>query len=833
MTDDNQNSYLTSLLTITYSGATGYIIKGRQGASIGVIMSIADQYLINNNNFITQYYDKNYLTLYLYWYCSFRKGISAFGVVSSPFTKDITAFNLIASSLTKVIADFSFITPSFLKATFPKKITDQHIKSTILLITSAALPALQTVLADDFLDFKEKTLIPLKSLNLVNKIYNKDNIFSKDNLARSGRALFKDPLNAFVVVKNNFYKFYENKFQTSFVTIFGLSIVNELINYYLYRKLLGNDVNDIFSKLIMQDESGFGKLKKTSNELELSFETLTPTQIFIIFLKNNKKPFKATEHKMHKFMHENFLYLGRYVKFISLYGFGIFLDSWFKEYINNQKKILINVLFDNSQNITREHEKNHQGKTLLSVTKNIFTQHTKDITNAFGAAFKITEIASDTFKSLSSYQIIMTHTPEIFLYHVSTLGITQPLLKGYLSDSRNNSQDLLDTDILDRQNTQALVSNIESIILGDALDYNFDKYTTIIKKRNGCYAKESGILLNIDYLKKYEKISSVLIGSPYLLYKFIKDGSLLVNLFNILSSSNQLMSFYSYNILSKIGSTKEEISLSNLESFYNVINKKEDNPIIYTVNNQKKIIYSNYSVYKENVMISHVENLEFNLSKKYLVTDNNLIYFYKNLKKSLYTPFSSSGEVSIAHKARKGLTIIYIDQNPYFPENLTLLEAIYFPKRFDSFSTKESKALKQKIINLFSQFQNKQNDHLELISDLHNSNFRLKSEQTKKIFIIRAILHEADIIIMDDTLTGLERSQVESIQSAIDIYLPGVTIFSFEKNPINHNSFYDYIVSYENGEFIQTPIGISNLSELYIEKLAIQGNCSAIISNFH
>jgi hypothetical protein len=817
---------LTSTFTIAYTGSTGYINGGLQGLISTGSISIIDQYLINN-----QYYNKNYLSLYSYWHHLFAYGIKG-------------------TTLT---------VKAIFKATLPMKDVDGNIDRMANALIYI-LPAFQTHFANDFLDLKEKTLVPMQALSLINKIYDKDNALSTDNRNKLYQDLCKNPSNAHVTIGNYLYKIYENNFQTSYIKIFALSIANEGINYIITRYLLGDNINDIFSKFVIRDKLPFEVLQSITFQqiLDVIFKQKTEETEPMPLIK--RQPSAVLLEKIDKKCKERFLdqesnveqmkqisseiiseiihdstknYAWGVFKFSALFGLRIFSDSYLKKYVSKERQKIQTILINNSQNITKNYEQDHQGKTLLSSHKDIFIQHNKDISNAFGVAFKVNEIAADSIKSLSSYQMVMSNIPELFIYNAIASPIIQIFLQRYLDHSRKISKELSAMEALEKQISYSIANNIESIKLGDGLNHIFDKQINITCSKSQLYTEETNIPIDIESLKQYEYLYYVVIGSPYLFFKFTQSPELFtMSLFNILSSTNQIMLFNLYNIRSKIGTTKEEISLFNLESFYNIINKPEENPTIYTTNYQdNEIIYSNYSVYKGNLTIIHVENLAFNLSKKHLIKDHTLVYFFKNLKKALFTPFSSSGVISIPKPTGQDLTTIYIDQNPYFPEGLTLLESIYFPKRLDNLSEEEVKDLRIKIIDLFSKFTNGKNDHIEAISDLHNHNFKLKPEQAKKSLIIRAILHNADIIIMDETFTGLDSRSVKEIQTAINFYLPNVTIFSFDKHPINNSLFYNYEVSYDNDTFVQTEIKPDYSVAIYEEvEVVIQGNCQ-ITSN--
>ncbi|MCH9633619.1 MAG: hypothetical protein S4CHLAM7_03500 [Chlamydiae bacterium] len=88
-----------------------------------------------------------------------------------------------------------------------------------------------------------------------------------------------------------------------------------------------------------------------------------------------------------------------------------------------------------------------------------------------------------------------------------------------------------------------------------------------------------------------------------------------------------------------------------------------------------------------------------------------------------------------------------------------------------------------------------------LAAKLDSEEVQLSGGQCKKIGIIQAILAQPDLLIMDETFTGLDQNSLIKCQKALKKYLPNclflVVDHHIEDN--NFDQFYDFEVNFANG----------------------------------
>jgi ABC-type Mn2+/Zn2+ transport system ATPase subunit len=84
----------------------------------------------------------------------------------------------------------------------------------------------------------------------------------------------------------------------------------------------------------------------------------------------------------------------------------------------------------------------------------------------------------------------------------------------------------------------------------------------------------------------------------------------------------------------------------------------------------------------------------------------------------------------------------------------------------------------------------------------------LSGGQAKKIAIIQAIVNKADIYILDETFTGLDKESLMNVQFILKSMIENATflIVDHHAQDNNYNNFYDSEVHFTNGSAFEREI---------------------------
>jgi ABC-type uncharacterized transport system fused permease/ATPase subunit len=160
-----------------------------------------------------------------------------------------------------------------------------------------------------------------------------------------------------------------------------------------------------------------------------------------------------------------------------------------------------------------------------------------------------------------------------------------------------------------------------------------------------------------------------------------------------------------------------------------------------------------------------------------------------------------SGE--IIYSAESINEVFSVPQSDYFPLKKSLIEAICYPNTCSEYSRNKISLLLRKsgLANLINR--------LDEVGDFTNT---LSGGQKKIMKIISAILASPRILLLDETLTGLDNEIAIVIQKLIKDYLPNTTVLvvdhSIDENnrKINGKDFYDDVLEFTNGTIEQYSI---------------------------
>lgn len=269
-----------------------------------------------------------------------------------------------------------------------------------------------------------------------------------------------------------------------------------------------------------------------------------------------------------------------------------------------------------------------------------------------------------------------------------------------------------------------------------------------------------------------------------------------------MSKINQLVQWNSYYLQTII---EIELNSDRLRSIIDNFAKHKDRErrltISYDSTNDRFIEISGLTMsYQsesgDNNLITDVTKLTLERGKTYAIrggTGSGKSTFLAKLRGIDSDQVKVKGTVNFA--VADATKVVLIPQQDFFPMNKSLLETICYPKQVND--SDRSK------INILLQAANQAGlaDRLDEVTDFNKS---ISGGQKKVIKIISAILHRPDVLLLDETLTGLDNDICTAIQELIKKYLPNTTILvvdhTIEANNRNVNGkpFYDEILDFSN-----------------------------------
>ncbi|MBN3534485.1 ABC transporter ATP-binding protein [Mycoplasma procyoni] len=189
--------------------------------------------------------------------------------------------------------------------------------------------------------------------------------------------------------------------------------------------------------------------------------------------------------------------------------------------------------------------------------------------------------------------------------------------------------------------------------------------------------------------------------------------------------------------------------------------------------------------------------------------------------KTIIDAFSSyQGEVLIDgkdHRSEEAKSKIgYVPENALFPKGLTSFEYLVYLAELSKIKRQDAK---QKIDELLEKFG---------ILELKNKKpYSFSSGQKKKILLIQALIHDPEILILDEPAANLDPSaRYELFKILTDLNKAGKTIFISSHILKEIDEFTSYVTLIHKGKiYYHGPKNEKTLEELFYEKV-IKTDCN-------
>ncbi len=633
---------------------------------------------------------------------------------------------------------------------------------------------------DDFFDFKERLEIPIDAFCTLNRFFDDRNILSHQEVEKIYSAFKKDPSKAFDLIVEDVTALYQNEFFMLSLKSQSLSLLQVALDTYFLAILAGYGSNFIYTWVVSNKLS-------SSNLSSLPSKALWEGSSIIGLLALKLGAEFAISSKQTSLMME--LCNRVYDKSV-----GALIEK------GNGRKVLAT----------------EKGKQIVQFLANdLFTL-------LFDGVYKLEETLTGITSALYSFRSIINMAPDAFLPYMLTLLPLQKLLAKLGERSKVIAEDYSENKMKLWMTMGDITQNIESINLRDGDDFVKEKYSDLLSK-DGKLTKETQFIRMV--LRKSKDFASTLHNLSDMLFLGLKviSGELTpAQLTTFKTSMDNIYSFLSSNLQFQLNNKDLMLSKSRIDQFFEIIEAQSaTSKVSRSTNAQDRVIFKDYVLRLEGEEIIKIDHFEFDSGKNYAITGKSgcgktstLI----DLKAGVEGALTSEGEISMYSKGDQQAQVMFLDQNLYLPPESTLLESICFPKVLAELSKDEALEFKQKVLSLFDElemepFVEAESTESTLVSNLDSQNFTLSGGQKKKIGIIQAILASPDVLIMDETFTGLDPNSLIKCQTALNHYLPDTLILSVDHHAEdnNYNGFYDSSVNFSEGTIEEMQLSSKSL----------------------
>jgi ABC-type dipeptide/oligopeptide/nickel transport system ATPase subunit len=610
-------------------------------------------------------------------------------------------------------------------------------------LIAAAAPAI-SYLTDDFLNVKEKINIPLESFVTLNQLFDEKGIISKAEAVKIYNQMLEDPYGAFETIKNDCYEALNNPFLMNFLTISGINIFNIGASNYLLNRL-GTYNNGLYINNL---------LTYSSQGATATTTLLDNGKVMLLFLGGKQIIDFFTSIKINSLYNEQFELVTEKITKLILTG-------------SNGHKLAAS----------------EEGKTILNKV------NMDSYFLIFEGADKLNTFIKDSSKAVVSLNNIMKLAPDTFAPYAISLIPYEIFLNHLAEETKIVSDNLTLAEIYMWELKSHINKNIQQISVRDGSEFTQNKLFKALNEKNDLTKQKDFLAKMKNGAYEADVTLNNIIDVFVLGSKFLNNEIALNKIPVVKNSINDLYTFLSSNLEFELQNQVLLQSRERMNRLFEIISTKDESNITRIHNEEGKIIFENFSINLDEKNIVTIDYLEFEPGKNYAITGRSGCGKTSTLtatKEDVLGDLHVNGTVSTPLINGKPVKIMFIDQKVYLPFKSTLLETIYFPNTLPTDLTEYEK-VRSFIIELMKeleidQFINDPGNEKGLLSRLDKTDFKLSGGQEKKVAIIQAIQNKPDILIMDETFTGLDKHSLYLVLKALDKYLSGM------KLSIDHNA---------------------------------------------
>ena len=645
------------------------------------------------------------------------------------------------------------------------------VSITASLVTGLGLSYLST----DFLDFSEKLDLPIESFFMINKMFDDRKILSSDEGARIITLFKKSPAQALIEVKKDIEELYQNEFFCTFVKSTATSLFEVYFNYLFISYLATYSKNLYIVNLLTNHQ---GKLKN------LSLKSL-------LFLDNKHVKNLVADA----------------TKVISIYFAKALFDTIFEVIQNtvsvNQYQIVLkksNEILTTGHNGTKVSE-DPKGSELI---KNLTPDLTKLI---YRGSDRVKYVLRDSYSAYKALLTISTIAPDAIAAYAMSLIPTQYALQYISKQSMALARQLAHHEIKFWDIKFDIAKNIKTIDLRNGHAFAQNQYSQVLDGQSSVQKALNYYDTGKKAIEKINEIFAKVIDTIYFGTKFANKQIEIGQIPIIKQSLDDISGFILSNLNLQINNKEVTLAKERLDQLFSIISRKDSHLLKRTKSDHNAITLRNYALNLGDKKLVSTDQFVFEEGKRYAITGYSgcgKSSTLRDLKQGVFGELNSSGEIVTSYQMDKASEVYFIDQNVYFPTNVSLFEAACFPKILSQFSQEEIVLLREKVVLLFKEFNIDSFVHLDsdngLLAKLDSTSFVLSGGQEKKVAIIQAIINNPKVLIMDETFVGLDPQSLQIVQDALKKYLPNTMILVVDHTAHNNTSseFYNSFVSFDN-----------------------------------
>ncbi|WHA04437.1 ATP-binding cassette domain-containing protein [Candidatus Bandiella numerosa] len=428
-------------------------------------------------------------------------------------------------------------------------------------------------------------------------------------------------------------------------------------------------------------------------------------------------------------------------------------------------------------------------------------------TISYDGAILIADLVSKTTKGVYGFSLLIENSSDILmcsiLWNQLTKYITQLISDKQLelSSKIKQQESLISTTI------KYDLQNIQIINERDGIHYTKGRLGELYDTLRVYELEKDQISITLDMWEYFTSISNFVYNDYIIAFK--------INAGQIDFDSRANMHYASWQALGILSWGEKKIReiekiYGSLERINLFLEKSSDTSEQYCKNTIQRItlengdtsfVLSKISISIKNKLLLTIDHLTLNPGTTYALSGSTGSGKSSLLKKLAGKEQDSiCGEGTIYYPINS--KIVMVSQKDYFPLNVTLLEAIFYPDSVDYSRTEEIQKLLKKV----------KLTHYDL-EKVENWFEVLSGGQIKILLILSAIIKYPDLLILDEAFNGLDKEDsIRNIQNLIQTYLPNNAVVisidhAIQKN--NETGFYKSLLKISNGQIYSDEISSS------------------------
>ena len=406
-----------------------------------------------------------------------------------------------------------------------------------------------------------------------------------------------------------------------------------------------------------------------------------------------------------------------------------------------------------------------------------------------------------TKNSYSQYLLYQYNSQDLIVYYSIYYAVTR-----YFSEKLSKLQQSYIEEVryLESKKNMLIkhdIRNAETVVERDGFIYTEAK----LKEINDEIKSVLTIQLMLQHIhetweevEKYTDaaITSVLVGYKSFIGEINQDLRL-----KVVMATGSVTSLMSWKGRNSITIEKVKNSISKINSFIHQIDYVDNfsQSLKRVVHSKNELLIEDFNLYIGNHSLFSIENIKLIPGVYYALTGNSgsgKSSFFSKIKGIVYNDIEASGIMKFPYNVDIDKDIILMSQKDYFPVNVTLTEAIYYPRVVNN---DEKKSINDKIYNFLNKLDICNNVegyntcHLyDFMKDIKDWNSVLSGGQKKKVLLTSVLLHNPKILLLDEPFTGLHKKAIIDMQSLIRETLNDSIIICIDHHLSDNKNFYNY-----------------------------------------